>query len=141
MPNDIANRGCRTVPQIGWTVATPEAHACARSTQSNDEVEARDIDPQALGVNARCGCQNIGDQADWRLHLREFLQPAAARLDFGEQRPTGGTSPRMSLEAVELNTCQDAIKRVHEQAVKLLTLHSVTGLVVFSVIWHHITCL
>src|SRR5579872_651193 len=33
MPNDIANRGCRTVPQIGWTdfATQAEAHACARS--------------------------------------------------------------------------------------------------------------
>jgi hypothetical protein len=94
------------------------------------------VHPQALGVNARCGCQDIRDQADWRLHLREILQPVAARLDFGEQRPAGGTSPRVSLEAVELSARQDAVKGVGEQAVKLVTLHSVAGRV-----WHHITCL
>jgi hypothetical protein len=42
----------------------------------------------------------------------------------------------VGLEAVELKAGQDAIERVGEQAVKLLTLHSVTG-----VVWHHITCL
>ena len=90
------------------------------------------VHPQALGVNARCGCQNIRDQTDWRLHLREILQPVAARLDFGEQRPAGGTTPRMSLEAVEPAARQNAIERVREQAVKLLTLHSVIRLA-FSV--------
>jgi hypothetical protein len=47
----------------------------------------------------------------------------------------------VSLEAVELYARQDAVERVREQAVKLVTLHSVTGQVVFGVIWHHITCL
>jgi hypothetical protein len=47
----------------------------------------------------------------------------------------------MSLEHVETSPSQDAIKRVAEQAIELVTLHSVTGLVVARVIWHHITCL
>jgi hypothetical protein len=42
----------------------------------------------------------------------------------------------MSLEAVEFLPRQRAVKGVREQDVKLVTLHSVTGL-----FWHHITCL
>jgi hypothetical protein len=42
----------------------------------------------------------------------------------------------MGLEAVELKAGEDAIEGVGEQAVKLVTLDSVTG-----VVWHHITCL
>ncbi len=42
----------------------------------------------------------------------------------------------MSLEPVQLKASQNAIEGVAEQAVKLVTLHSVTG-----VVWHHITCL
>src|SRR6266851_5867415 len=91
---------------------------------------------QAIRYNTRRRCQNVLDQAGCRLHLRELLQPVAARLSFGEQRPTRGTSPRMSLEPVEFSSCQDAVKRVREQDIKLVTLHSVVGL-----FWHHITCL
>ncbi len=52
----------------------------------------------------------------------------------------------MGLEAVELWAAQDAVESIREQAVKLGTLHSVTGMLVlagigFGVIWHHITCL
>jgi hypothetical protein len=93
-----------------------------------------------LGVNARCGCQNVVDQAGWRLHLREILQPVAARLNLGEQRPARGASLRVGVEAVELQAAHDAIEGVGEQAVKLLTLHSV-AVIVLGVIWHHITCL
>ena len=71
--------------------------------------------PQALGVNARCGCQDVVDQAGWRLHLRETLQPVAARLSFGEQRPTCLATPGMGLEAVECGPAQDAIEGVREQ--------------------------
>ncbi len=102
----------------------------------NTRLSRGHIHPQALGVNARRGCQDVVDQADWRLHLREILQPVAARRDFGEQRPARGTSPRVSLEAVELNAGQDTIKHVADEAIELVTLHSVTG-----VVWHHITCL
>jgi hypothetical protein len=35
----------------------------------------------------------------------------------------------VSLEAVELKAGQNAIEGIREQAVKLVTLHSVTGLV------------
>jgi hypothetical protein len=42
----------------------------------------------------------------------------------------------MRLEPVELRARQDAVNRVREQAIELLTLHSVIG-----VVWHHITCL
>jgi hypothetical protein len=42
----------------------------------------------------------------------------------------------VGVEGVELSAGQDAVERVAEQAVKLVTLHSVTG-----VVWHHITCL
>src|SRR5215470_13125196 len=94
------------------------------------------ICPQALGVNARRGCQDTIDQTGWRLHLREFLQPVAARLSFGEQRPAGGASPRMGLETVESRPAQNAVKRVREQGIELVALHPVTGL-----FWHHITCL
>ena len=135
MPNDMANRGCRTVSQIGLQTRL-ESPRLRLLHPSNARLRRSNVHPQALGVNARCGCQDIGDQTGWRLHLREILQPVAARLDFGEQRPAGGTSPRVSLEAVELSTRQDAIERVREQAVKLDALHSVTG-----VVWHHITCL
>jgi hypothetical protein len=97
--------------------------------------------PQALGVNARRGCQDIRDQTDWRLHLRETLQPVAARLCFGEKRPTRLATPGVSLEPVEPGPCQDAIQRVRQQEIELDTLHSVTGVLVFCSIWHHITCL
>ncbi len=96
------------------------------------------VHPQALGVNARCGCQDVVDQTDWRLHLREILQPVAARRDFGEQRPARGTSPGVGVEGIELSAGQNAIERVADEAVKLVTLHSV-GFI--GVIWHHITCL
>src|SRR5208282_5196728 len=86
---------------------------------------------QALGVNARCGCQNVCDQTDWRLHLRETLQPVAARLCFGEQRPTRLATPGVSLEPVEPGSCQDAVKRVRQQEIELDTLHSVIGVLVF----------
>jgi hypothetical protein len=89
-----------------------------------------------LGVNARRRYQDIRDQAGWRLHLREILQPVAARLDFGEQRPAHGTTPGVGVEAVEPTAAQHAIERVAEQTLELVTLHSVTG-----VVWHHITCL
>jgi hypothetical protein len=42
----------------------------------------------------------------------------------------------VSLEAVESGPGQDAVKRVREQQIELVTLHSVIG-----VVWHHITCL
>jgi hypothetical protein len=42
----------------------------------------------------------------------------------------------VSLEAVELQSAQGAIEGIREQDVKLVTLHSFTGL-----FWHHITCL
>jgi hypothetical protein len=45
----------------------------------------------------------------------------------------------VSLEAIELNAGQNAIERVAEKAVKLVTRHSV--ILVSGVIWHHITCL
>src|SRR5579864_1744475 len=92
--------------------------------------------PQALGVNARRGCQDICDQAGWRLHLRETLQPSTARLRFGKQRPAGLASAGVSLETVESGAAEDAIKGVRKQRVELVALHSVTGSV-----WHHITCL
>src|ERR1700678_4097838 len=95
-----------------------------------------DVDPQALGVNARCGCQDTVDQSGWRLHLREILHPVAARLNFGKQRTTGGATPRMDLEAFEFRAGQDAVDGIHEQVFELVTRHSVSGWV-----WHHITCL
>src|ERR1700722_356502 len=98
------------------------------------------MDSQALGVNARRGCQNIHDQTGWRLHLRETLQPVAARLSFGEQRPARGTYPRVSLETVELRARQNAVKRVRQQGVELVALQPVFCLI-FAVAWHHITCL
>jgi len=99
------------------------------------------VHPQALGVNARRGCQNVHDQAGWRLHLRETFQPVAARLSFGEQRSARPANPGVGLEAVESGPGQDAINGVREQEIELVAAHSVTGLVVFHVIWHHITCL
>ncbi len=93
-------------------------------------------DSQALGVNARCGCQDVGDHAGWRLHLRETLQPIAARLSFSEQRSTRLAKVGVGLEAVESGPAQDAVEGVGEQEFELVTLRSVTGLV-----WHHITCL
>ena len=93
-------------------------------------------DPQALGVNARCGCQNVVNQAGWRLHLRETFQPVAARFSFSEQRTTRLANPGVGLEAVESGPGQDAVKGVREQEIELVALHSVTG-----VVWHHITCL
>jgi hypothetical protein len=42
----------------------------------------------------------------------------------------------MDLEGIELGAGQNAIEGVADEAVKLVTLHSVSGLV-----WHHITCL
>jgi hypothetical protein len=94
------------------------------------------IYPQALGVNARRGCQNCCDQVGWRLHLRETLQPAASRLSFGEQRAARFTYPGVRLEPAEFASAQDAVNGVGEQQIELVTPHSVTGLV-----WHHITCL
>jgi hypothetical protein len=47
----------------------------------------------------------------------------------------------MGMETLELGPAQDAVDGIGEQAVKLVTLHSVTGLVVIHVIRHHITCL
>src|SRR5271155_5318775 len=38
MPNDMANRGCRTVPQTGWIA--PEAQACTRSHPDGLKEEA-----------------------------------------------------------------------------------------------------
>jgi hypothetical protein len=92
--------------------------------------------PQALGVNARCGCQNIGYQTGWRLHLRETFQPVAARLSFGKQRPTRFATPGVGLESVEIGPGQDTVKHVRKEEIELVTTHSVTG-----VVWHHITCL
>src|ERR1700683_80218 len=42
MPNDMANRGCRTVPQIGWAISEtqPEMWACARSHHEGRKDEA-----------------------------------------------------------------------------------------------------
>ena len=117
MPNDMANRGWRTVAQMGCI--TPETHACTCSSHVTRWLRRSDVHPQALGVNARRGCQNIRDQAGWRLHLRETLQPVAARLSFGEQRSAGANKSAMGLEAVELGPCQDAVEGVREQAVEL----------------------
>src|SRR5580658_2726768 len=108
----------------------------ASADPRNPWLRRQHVHPQALGVNARCGCQNIVDQTDWRLHLREILQPVAARRDFGEQRPARGTSPGVGLEGIELSASQNAVERVTEEAIELLTLHSVIG-----GIRHHITCL
>jgi hypothetical protein len=93
-------------------------------------------DSQALAVNARRGCQNICNQAGWRLHLRETFQPTAPRLGIGEQRTARPAYPDMGLEAVECAPTQNAVNGIREQAFELVTLHSVAGLV-----WHHITCL
>ena len=82
---------------------------------------------QALGVNACCGCQDVIDQAGWRLHLRETFQPVAARLSFSEQRSTQLANLRVGLEAVESGPAQDAVEGVRKQEVELVTLHSVTG--------------
>src|SRR5580704_14834630 len=98
-------------------------------------VDAR-IYPQALGVNARCGCQNCCDQVGWRLHLRETLQPAAARLSIGEQRAARCATLRVRLESAEFDSAQGTIDGVRKQKIEFVTPHSVTGLV-----WHHITCL
>src|SRR5579864_2343871 len=92
--------------------------------------------PQALGVNARRGCQDIRDQAGWRLHLRETFQPRTACLRFLEQRPARLAGAGVCPEAVESGAAEDAIKRVRKEHVELVALHSVTGGV-----WHHITCL
>src|ERR1700724_2571753 len=85
------------------------------------------IDSQALGVNARCGCQNIRNQAGWRLHLRETLQPVAARLSFSEQRPTRFATPSVGLESVESGSRQNAVDDVREQKLELVALHPVPG--------------
>ena len=92
--------------------------------------------PQALGVNARRGCQDVIDQAGWRLHLRETFQPLTACFRFGKQRPAGLASAGMRFETVESGPAEDAVKRVRKEQVELVALHSVTG-----VVWHHITCL
>jgi hypothetical protein len=42
----------------------------------------------------------------------------------------------VGVEGIELSAGQDAIDGVADEAVKLVTLHSVIG-----GIWHHITCL
>ena len=134
MPNDMAKRGWRTVAQIGSMY--PDTEACTRSSHETRGWGARTVSSQALGVNARCGCQDVADQAGWRLHLRETLQPVAARLSFGEQRPARLATPGVGLEAVEFAPAQDAVNGIREQEIELVALHSVTGLV-----WHHITCL
>src|SRR5271170_5127356 len=89
---------------------------------------------QALGVNARCRCQNTCDQTGRRLHLRETFQPVAARLSIGEQRTTRPADPGVRLELFELGRAQNAVDGVREQRVELVALHSVPG-----VVWHHIT--
>jgi len=63
----------------------PEAHACAFSIQET-RAGAANVHPQALGVNARCGCQNIRYQTGWRLRLREIfsqLRPASTSANSG----------------------------------------------------------
>jgi hypothetical protein len=92
--------------------------------------------PQALGVNARRGCQDVFDQAGWRLHLRETFQPAAARFSFREQRATRFADAGVPLEPIEFGPAQDAVKGIGQQEIELVALHSVT-----DVVWHHITCL
>jgi hypothetical protein len=47
----------------------------------------------------------------------------------------------VGLEPVEPGPAQDAIKGIGEQRVELEALHSVSGVIVFWSIWHHITCL
>ena len=91
---------------------------------------------EALGVNARRGCQDVRDQAGWRLHLRETLQPGAACFRFGKQRCARLAGAGVSLEAVESGSAQDPIEGIGKEQVELVALHSVTG-----VVWHHITCL
>src|SRR5579872_4303622 len=92
--------------------------------------------PQALGVNARRGCQDIVNQAGWRLYLRETFQPLTACFRFGEQRPASLAGAGVRLETVESRPAEDTIKRVRKEQVELVALHSVIG-----VVWHHITCL
>jgi len=93
-------------------------------------------DPQALAVNARRGCQNTCDQAGRRLHLRETFQPAAARLNLGEQRTARPANAGVRLEPFEFAPAQHAVNGVREQPVELVALRFVSGMV-----WHHITCL
>jgi hypothetical protein len=45
------------------------------------------------------------------------------------------------LEAVESGPAEDAIKRIRKEQVELVAPDSVTGVIVFYAIWHHITCL
>jgi hypothetical protein len=93
-------------------------------------------DPQALGVNARRGYQDVVDQAGRRLDLLETFQPVAARLSFGELLAALPATPGMGLEAAECGPAQNTIQGIHEQRLELVARHSVAG-----VIWHHITCL
>ena len=67
--------------------------------------------------------------------MRSFsqLRPASTSANSG---PQAEQRPRVGLEAVELRAGQNAVEGIREQAVKLVTLHSVTGW-----FWHHITCL
>src|SRR5690348_9564903 len=87
--------------------------------------------PQALGVNARRGCQDVRDQAGWRLHLRETFQPRTACLRFLEQRPARLAGADVCLEAVESGPAENAIERVRKEQVELVALHSATGVIVF----------
>ena len=89
----------------------------------------------------RIGCY-IGDLCDAEFTYRmlaEFRPDAI--VHFGEQRAACLTTCGMRLEAVECGAAQDAVYGVGEQSIELVTLHSVSGLIVFCSIWHHITCL
>src|SRR5580704_19424576 len=96
----LADRGPDRLEQRGLHVLPP----------GNAWLERTCGDSQALGVNARCGCQDVGGHAGWRLHLRETLQPIAARISYSEQRSTRLANVGVGLEAVESGPAQDAVE-------------------------------
>src|SRR5258706_7480764 len=57
MPNDMANRGCRTVPQMGCIA--PEAQAWARSIQPIRGCGGVTLTPTRLGVTPVVGVQEV----------------------------------------------------------------------------------
>ena len=143
MPNDMANRGCRTVPQMGCTA--PDAQACARSHHDGLKEEAPcDV---ATFTRRRWVSTPVVDArilltrpAGGSTSVRSFsqLRPASTSANSG---PHTEQVRAWARKAIEPAAAQNAIERVADEAVELrtkqlVTLHSVTG-----VVWHHITCL